>query len=66
MAQPKANQPKEMTIQPKNPNSATSTSMFNKVSMAKTGNPVKSPTWTRNGTETMSQMARLLRGKIPK
>ena len=64
MAQMKVSQPKQMNIQSKSSNQ--SLSVFNKVSTEKVNRGVKSPTWVRSGTETMGQMARLLRGKLPK
>ena len=65
MAQVKVQQPRTQSIQSGNPNAATNLSVFQKVSMEKAPK-FKDAVWPRHGTETMGQMARLLRGKLPK
>lgn len=66
MSQGKVMQPKVMAIQSGNPNAQNTASVFQKVSEGRPTKGFKSPTWVRNGTETMAQMARLLRGKLTK
>ena len=65
MSQVRVSQPRSMAIQSGNPNAAVNQSVFEKVSMEKPAK-FKDAVWPRHGTETMAQMARLLRGKLPK
>ena len=65
MAQAKVQQPRSMSIQSGNPNAAVNSSVFQQVSMGKSPK-FKDAVWPRHGTETMAQMARLLRGKLTK
>ena len=65
MAQQKVSQPVPVTTQPRNPNIQQERSVFNKVSMGKSPK-FKDAVWPRHGTETMAQLGRLLRGKLPK
>lgn len=65
MSNMKALQPRQQSIQSGNPNAAVNMSVFQKVSMEKAPK-FKDAVWPRHGTETMGQMARLLRGKLPK
>jgi hypothetical protein len=41
-------------------------SVFNKVSTMKSDTGIKQPVYARAGTETMGQLARLLRAKLPR
>ena len=66
MAQSKVTQPRSGNIQNGNPNAAVNSSVFQKVSMEKVNTGMKQPTWPRHGTETQGQLARLLRGKLPR
>ena len=66
MANTRVAQPKTLGIQSGNPNAQNAGSVFQKVSTGKVSSPIKQPTWPRSGTETMGQMARLLRGKLPR
>ena len=65
MAQQKVSQPVPVTTQSRNPNIQQERSVFNKVSMGKSPK-FKDAVWPRHGTETMAQLGRLLRGKLPK
>ena len=67
MAQSKVTQPRVVALQNGNPNAQVNNSVFQKVTTERLANtPIKSPTWPRHGTETQGQMARLLRGKLPR
>ena len=67
MANVKAGQAQVVPVQSGNPNAQVNNSVFSKVSTAKMANTtVKQPTWPRHGTDTVGQLARLLRGKLPR
>jgi hypothetical protein len=62
----KVTQPRPQSIQNGNPNSSMNQSVFNKVSTMKSDTGIKQPVYARAGTETMGQLARLLRAKLPR
>jgi hypothetical protein len=62
----KVTQVRPQSIQNGNPNSSTNQSVFNKVSTMQVSPGIKQPVYARSGTETMGQLARLLRAKLPR
>ena len=65
MAQAKVQQPKQMAIQSGNPNAGNSASAYQRIHVG-AGVKFKDAVWPRHGTETMAQLGRLLRGKLPR
>ena len=64
MAQAKVQQPRQMAIQGRSVDTQGS-SVFQRIRVG-SGTKFKDAVWPRHGTETMAQLGRLLRGKLPK